>query len=85
MWDARYVNPKGEPRRWDKHLVVPAYQTEIGLLRDVDGDGRPEIVYGAEGQLRYAKPIPQTRPGPGSFATSRNAATRPRMDLALET
>ena len=58
-----YVNPKGEPRRWDKHLVVPAYQTEIGLLRDVDGDGRPEIVYGAEGQLRYAKPDPANPTG----------------------
>jgi hypothetical protein len=23
-----YVNPKGESRRWDKHLVVPDYQSE---------------------------------------------------------
>ena len=51
-----YVNPKGESRRWDKHLVVPGYQTEIGVVRDVDGDGTPELVYGAEGQMRYAKP-----------------------------
>jgi hypothetical protein len=53
-----YVNPKGEARRWDKHLVVRAYQTEIGVLHDIDGDGKPEIVYGAEGQVRYAKPDP---------------------------
>ena len=53
-----YVNPKGEPRRWDKHLVVRAYQTEIGVLHDIDGDGKPELVYGAEGQMRYAKPDP---------------------------
>lgn len=53
-----YVNPKGESRRWDKHLVVPAYQTEIGVLHDVDGDGKPDLVYGAEGQMRWAKPDP---------------------------
>jgi hypothetical protein len=53
-----YVNPKGESRRWDKHTVVPAYQTEIGVLHDLDGDGKPELVYGAEGQMRWAKPDP---------------------------
>ena len=53
-----YVNPKGESRRWDKHTVVPAYQTEIGVLHDIDGDGKPELVYGAEGQMRWAKPDP---------------------------
>ena len=39
-------------------LVVPTYQTEIGVLHDIDGDGKPELVYGAEGQMRYAKPDP---------------------------
>ena len=58
-----YVNPKGEPRRWDKHPVVRAYQTEIGVLHDLDGDGKPELVYGAEGQLRYAKPDPANPTG----------------------
>ena len=71
-----YVNPKGEPRRWDKHLVVPAYQTEIGVLHDIDGDGKPEIVYGAEGQLRYAKPDPANPTGDvDRSTTSRSAAT----------
>jgi 3-keto-disaccharide hydrolase/VCBS repeat protein len=59
-----YVNPKREARRWDKHLVVPAYQTEIGVLSDLDGDGRPELVYGAEGQMRYARPDPANPTGP---------------------
>ena len=58
-----YVNPKGEPRRWDKHPVVPAYQTEIGVLHDMDGDRKPELVYGAEGQMRYAKPDPANPTG----------------------
>jgi hypothetical protein len=53
-----YVNPKNEARRWDKFQVVPAFQSEIAVLADVDGDGKPELVYGAEGVLRYAKPDP---------------------------
>jgi hypothetical protein len=59
-----YVNPKGESRRWDKHTVVPAYQTEIGVLHDLDADGKPEIVYGGEGQMRYAKPDPAAPTAP---------------------
>lgn len=49
-----YLNPKGEPRRWDKYEVIPSVQTEITVFRDLNGDGRPELVYGAEGSLRYA-------------------------------
>ncbi|HTS27003.1 MAG TPA: FG-GAP-like repeat-containing protein [Bryobacteraceae bacterium] len=59
-----YVNPKGELRRWDSYKVIPTIQTEITLLRDVDGDGKPELVYGAEGQVRYAKPDPANPTGP---------------------
>ncbi len=59
-----YVNPKGESRRWDKHTVVPAYQTEIGVLHDIDGDGKPDLVYGAEGQMRWAKPDPANPTAP---------------------
>jgi hypothetical protein len=59
-----YVNPKGEGRRWDRFTVVPLIQSEITLLRDVDGDGQPELVYGAEGYVRYAKPDPNNPTGP---------------------
>ena len=58
-----YVNPKGEARRWDKHLVVPAYQTEIGMLHDIDRDRKPDLVYGAEAQIRYAQPDPANPTG----------------------
>jgi len=58
-----YVNPKGESRRWDKHLVVPAYQSEIGMVRDIDGDGKLELVYMAQGFVRYAKPDPANPTG----------------------
>lgn len=53
-----YVNPHGESRRWDKYLVVPKVTTEIVLLKDMDGDGQPELVYGGNGILAYAKPDP---------------------------
>ena len=62
---ALYINPKGESRRWDKFEILPTnIQTEITLFRDIDGDGKPELIYGAEGALRYAKPDPAdpTRP-----------------------
>ena len=59
-----YVNPKGENRRWEKVKVISEFQTEIAVLRDVDGDGKPELVYGGGGQVRYAKPDPANPMGP---------------------
>jgi Domain of Unknown Function (DUF1080)/FG-GAP-like repeat len=59
-----YVNPKGENRRWDKFKVISEFQTEVAVLRDVDGDGKPELVYGGDGQVRYAKPDPANPTGP---------------------
>ena len=59
-----YVNPKNEPRRWESSKVVTAVATEIVIARDVDGDGKDELVYGAEGYIRYAKPDPANPTGP---------------------
>jgi hypothetical protein len=58
-----YVNPKGEARRWEEHKVVGVVQSEATILRDVDGDGKPELVYEAEGYMRYAKPDPANPTG----------------------
>jgi hypothetical protein len=54
-----YVNPKGESRRWDKYKVLPSVGSEVWDAQDIDGDGKPEIVYmsRAEGVV-YAKPDP---------------------------
>jgi hypothetical protein len=53
-----FVNPKGEPRRWDKFTVLPQSNTEIALLKDVDGDGRPDLVLGLGSELAWASPDP---------------------------
>ena len=62
MW--LYVNPKDESRRWNKYLVVPKVTTEVVLLEDVDGDGKPELIYGGDGILAYAKPDPANPTAP---------------------
>jgi hypothetical protein len=53
-----YVNPRGEPRRWDKFRVLPAISTEVVLLRDLDQDGTPEVLFGGEGVYSWARPDP---------------------------
>ncbi|MFY0254137.1 FG-GAP-like repeat-containing protein [Chitinophaga sp. 30R24] len=53
-----YLNPKGASRRWEKYEVIPAVQTEVTVFQDLDGDGKPELVYGADGYIRYAVPDP---------------------------
>jgi hypothetical protein len=49
--------------------VIPAYQSEIGVLRDVDSDGKPELVYMAQGAVRYAKPDPANPTGEWTVTT----------------
>ena len=56
-----YVNPAGESRRWDKFSVLPTISSEIVLMKDLDKDGKPEIVFGqavANGGYAWAKPDP---------------------------
>jgi hypothetical protein len=53
-----YINPGDSSRRWKQYRVVPTMQAENSLLTDVDGDGKPELIYIANGYMRYAKPDP---------------------------
>ena len=54
-----YVNPRGQWRRWDRYNVVPNATSEIEVFRDIDGDGKPEILFaGPNATLAYAKPDP---------------------------
>ena len=64
-----YVNPKGERRRWAKYPAVPQANSELVLMKDLDGDGKPELIFGMgtgtpTGTLAYARPDPAdpTRP-----------------------
>lgn len=62
-----YVNPKGEPRRWDSYAgIVPpgASVAEVSVMRDIDADGKPDLVYMGGGALRWAKPDPANPTGP---------------------
>jgi hypothetical protein len=59
-----YVNPRGEPRRWDRYNVVPQVASEIVLLKDIDGDGKPEVLFGGDGAMEYAKPDPANPTAP---------------------
>src|SRR6202000_3242280 len=54
-----FVNPKGENRRWDLYDVIHEATSEIEVFGDVDGDGKPEVVYAGPGApMCYAKPDP---------------------------
>jgi hypothetical protein len=62
-----YVNPKGEHRRWAKYPVLPQITSEIALMRDLDGDGKPEIVFatgGVGGTLAFGWPDPANPTAP---------------------
>jgi 3-keto-disaccharide hydrolase/FG-GAP-like repeat len=62
-----YVNPKGEPRRWDSYaaIVPPAPNvSEVSVMKDIDADGKPDLVYASAGAVRWAKPDPANPTGP---------------------
>ena len=53
-----YVNPKGESRQWNGYRVVPKISTELVLMKDLFGDGKQEVIYGADGTYQWAAPDP---------------------------
>jgi hypothetical protein len=55
-----FVNPKGEARRWDRYVVTPDVWIEETLFKDVDGDGKPELIMAVPGgTIVLAKPDPR--------------------------
>ena len=50
-----YVNPKGQQRRWDVYRVLDKFDSEIALMAEIDGKGKPAIVYTGDGYVRYAR------------------------------
>ena len=61
-----YVNPKGEPRRWDafKNVIPPGPSVaEVTVMKDIDGDGKADLVYMGGGALRWARADPTNPTG----------------------
>jgi hypothetical protein len=62
------INPRGENRRWDlAPVMVPPAGTignEETLLKDIDGDGKPELIHTGQNTLRYSKADPANPTGP---------------------
>jgi hypothetical protein len=59
-----YVNPKGESRRWDHTTVLPTPISESVLMRDIDGDNKPEMVFAVADGYAWAKPDPANPTAP---------------------
>jgi hypothetical protein len=58
-----YVNPKGENHTWEKYPVVDAVQSELTTVADIEGRGKPALVYSGDGYVRYAEPDPANPTG----------------------
>ncbi len=72
---ALLVNPRGEPRRWERHMVVPGNISELTLLEDLDDDGIPELILVQAGRVAIAKPAAGkvTEPWPVFFVSGPGA------------
>jgi len=65
-----YVNPHGQSRRWERYNIVPNATSELELFRDVDGDGKPEILFTGPGAtMNYAKADPANPTAPWKVHT----------------
>jgi hypothetical protein len=59
-----YVNPRGEARRWNKYNVLPTISSEIAVFKDIDGDGKPDVVFVGGGAVCWATPDPANPTAP---------------------
>ncbi len=59
-----YVNPKGENRTWDRYPVIQNVSGELSIVADIEGPGKPALVYDGDGRERYAMPDPANPTGP---------------------
>jgi 3-keto-disaccharide hydrolase/FG-GAP-like repeat len=59
-----YVNPKGESRRWDMYTVTDNISCELGLLKDINGDGQLDLLFkDSNNVFVYANPDPSNPTG----------------------
>ncbi len=62
-----YENPAGRDAAWKAHLACTEVGNESPVWGDVNGDGRPELVYCIKGYLGYAGPDPARPDEPWKF------------------
>lgn len=62
-----YENPAGKGETWQKHLVYNCIGNESPMLGDVNGDGRPDLVFNNNGFLGYASYDPAKPNEPWKF------------------
>jgi hypothetical protein len=74
---ALLVNPRNEPRRWTRHMVVPGNTSELTLLADLDRNGMPELLMVQEGRVAFAqvKKSDPTAPWPVFYVSEPGTAT----------
>jgi len=49
-----YENPGDKAGSWPQHLYYPMVGNESPAMEDMDGDGRPDLIFNNEGYLGYA-------------------------------
>jgi HEAT repeat protein len=71
-----YENPAGKEGNWNKHLAYNVVGNESPVWGDVNGDGRPELVFCNEGYLGYAGSDPAKPDAPWVFHAISNKDAR---------
>ncbi len=49
-----YVNPKNESRLWPHYVTIQPVGNEETLFKDIDGDGRPDLIHAGDNRLRFS-------------------------------
>ncbi|MFL6451697.1 MAG: FG-GAP-like repeat-containing protein [Bryobacteraceae bacterium] len=49
-----FVNPKGQSRHWQRFVTIAPIGNEETLFKDIDGDGRPDLIHAGMNRLRYS-------------------------------
>jgi hypothetical protein len=49
-----YVNPGNESRLWPHYITIQPVGNEETLFKDIDGDGRPDLIHAGMNRLRYS-------------------------------
>lgn len=62
-----YENPAGGQGRWVKHFALKNVGNESPVWKDVNGDGRPDLVYNIDGFLGYGAWDPAEPNEPWTF------------------